>query len=146
MSKKSLEGTQYKNMRAANMFDFNRLKDDLARVAHEQWCRWAKIILADEKGISEERRLRWAEYINTPWEILGDTAKESDYTTAREIINVLQADAFANIVVIGEIILDAFYPPDVFVGKVEIDPDRDPGPQLIAALRAALEYVKEAEK
>ena len=60
----------------------NQLLESLARAEHNQWCDWASRLLAQEKGISQERKDRWERLIKTPYEQLTDEEKESDRTQA----------------------------------------------------------------
>ena len=58
-----------------------RLIEELASLEHDQWRSWARHLLfhADgEPNISERRKKRWEELINTEYEDLNEEWKEFD--------------------------------------------------------------------
>lgn len=62
----------------------------LAEVEHEQWVSWASSILRGERGISNERRARWARLLVTPYAELSETEKERDRVWARKALAAIQ--------------------------------------------------------
>jgi len=71
----------------------NRVLESLAALEHEQWCLWAKAVLANERGIGIERRARWTELIDTPYNKLTDDEKASDRMFAKRALEVLGLEA-----------------------------------------------------
>ncbi|MCK5548568.1 MAG: hypothetical protein KAI64_06110 [Thermoplasmata archaeon] len=119
-------------------FDFSIFREMLARLEHDQWSSWAYSILTEEEGISEERRERWQRLIDASWENLTDEEKEDDFLWADHVIGVLRDDAFNNLMLIAEHILETIYPESVFNAS-----SGDPGPEFTVALRTTLKNVKE---
>jgi hypothetical protein len=54
---------------------------------------------------------------------------------------VAQDKAWDAVVKVGQVILDCYYPPDVFTGA-----SGDPGPEYIVCLREALNKIRKTEK
>ena len=118
-------------------FDFSIFREGLAELEHEQWCAWAEDILQQEPGLSDERRDRWNRLIALDWEDLSDDDKRLDYEIADRVLRELRDDAFNNLVLIAEYILESVYPESIFTGK-----SADIGPKFTVALRKTLKDVK----
>jgi len=56
-----------------------------AKAEHEQWIRWAMVLIDEEPGLSQQRIDRWAEYL-VPYEELEDDVKEFDRIEARRCL------------------------------------------------------------
>ena len=66
------------------------LLEKLAALEHDQWVAWASSILRTERGISRERRARWAALLVTPYAELSETDKERDRKWARRSLDLFQ--------------------------------------------------------
>lgn len=62
--------------------------EKLAALEHDQWVAWAQNIMETERGLSEERVLRWKQYF-VPYEELTEEVKEHDRVWARKVIEVI---------------------------------------------------------
>jgi hypothetical protein len=119
-------------------FDFSIFREGLAQLEREQWTAWAHAIMQEEKRITKKRQTRWKELMATNWEDLSEETKAMDYEFADKVIAMFAMNPFDNLVIIGEFILDAVYPEDIFFGSSD-----DPGVQYIDAMRQALRRIKE---
>lgn len=59
----------------------------LAELEHRQWCAWARRLLAEEPGLSPERRQRWQADL-VPYAELADGRKELDRIWARQALAI----------------------------------------------------------
>ena len=126
-----------KTKKKAPEFDFDKFRGDLAKLEHEQWTSWAYGLMQEEK-LSAKRRKRWTRLMESNWEDLTDEDTVADYEFADIVLKVLADDAFNNLVLIAEYILDGIYPENLFTGT-----SGDIGVKFIVALREALREVKE---
>ena len=118
-------------------FDFDKFREGLAKLEHEQWSSWAYNLMEEEK-LSAKRRKRWERLTLSNWEDLTDEDTVADYQFADIVIRLLADDAFNNLVLIAEYILDGIYPENLFTSASE-----DIGIKFIVALRDVLREVKE---
>ena len=66
----------------------NRLETLSEFVHEEMWSKWAKILLDEEHGISDERRKRWEECF-IPYNQLSEDMKDLDRGFAKRILNII---------------------------------------------------------
>ena len=64
----------------------------LANLEHQQWAHWTKYMLdvLDLDSLNDPRVNHWRKLIETPYEELTETQKESDREWADKIIEVLE--------------------------------------------------------
>ena len=65
-----------------------KLLEQLAKLEHERWMKWAKYVLENET-ISEETRKRWEKDF-APYEQLPEEVKERDRVFARKNLNIFE--------------------------------------------------------
>lgn len=58
----------------------------LAALEHDQWAHWTKYML---DNLTEENISRWKKQIETPYNELTDTEKDSDRRWARKALNAI---------------------------------------------------------
>lgn len=64
------------------------LLEKLADLEHQQWEKWARTVLEQEK-ISKDRKARWQSYF-VPYDQLTDEVKEYDREYARKVLDILR--------------------------------------------------------
>jgi hypothetical protein len=67
--------------------DDNNLREELAKLEHEQWELWSKDI-AEQENISKERLDRWKKCWKK-YDKLNEDAKEDDRKWADKVLNII---------------------------------------------------------
>jgi len=65
------------------------LLEKLAQLEYEQWAGWAAEILAEEPGLSPERRQRWTRLLARGYHNLPPRMKAEDRALARRVLALL---------------------------------------------------------
>lgn len=71
------------------------LREALASIEHDQWRTWARHLLYHTNGepnLTEKRKKRWSELINTEYEDLPEEWKEHDRVWADQILEILNPE------------------------------------------------------
>lgn len=62
----------------------NKLREQLAKLEHDQWVKWASSIMENE-NLSDERKERWATML-VPYEELSEKVKDYDRVWADKVL------------------------------------------------------------
>ena len=81
----------------------NDFREQLAAVAHEQWAGWMKYLFEKSKDgddgcveIPAEFVARWKRQMNTPYDDLPESEKESDRAEAEKVLRVIELNSVPN--------------------------------------------------